>query len=394
MTIPPPDKHNGGVSQDPDIWWAALRDCLSALSRQCDTRQITRLSIDGTSATVLICDAVGQPLTPALMYNDGRAKEQASRIEALAPAESGAQGASSSLAKVLWLLEQHDIPAGALVQHQADWLSAKLTETFGRSDHNNALKLGFDINKLDWPGWITELGLGRKMLPRVLAPGAELGLISEAVAKTLGLNPGTTVCAGTTDSVAAFMASGANQIGDAVTSLGSTLVLKLLSDKPVFSAAHGVYSHRLGNRWLVGGASNTGGAVLKKFFSDEQLRSMTARLNPEQPTGLDYYPLVEPGERFPLNDPELPPRIDPVPDDPIEFFQALLEGISTIEQRGYQLLEQLGGPALKQVFTAGGGSQNAAWTRMRKILLGVPVSQARSVDAAFGSALLAKSGIK
>lgn len=42
---------------------------------------------------------------------------------------------------------------------------------------------------------------------------------------------------------------------------------------------------RAGDAWLVGGASNTGGAVLRAFFSDDQLRSLTECINMQQPTG-------------------------------------------------------------------------------------------------------------
>jgi sugar (pentulose or hexulose) kinase len=54
------------------------------------------------------------------------------------------------------------------------------------------------------------------------------------------------VCAGTTDSIAAFVAAGVSQPGEAVTSLGSTLAVKLLSQQRVDDAAYGVYSHKLG----------------------------------------------------------------------------------------------------------------------------------------------------
>ena len=53
-------------------------------------------------------------------------------------------------------------------------------------------------------------------------------------------------CVGTTDSIAAFLASGAAGVGEAVTSLGSTLAIKLLSAQPVDDSRYGVYSHRLG----------------------------------------------------------------------------------------------------------------------------------------------------
>ena len=54
------------------------------------------------------------------------------------------------------------------------------------------------------------------------------------------------------DSVAAFLAAGVREPGDAVSSLGSTLAVKLLSECRVDDGATGIYSHRLGNRWLVG----------------------------------------------------------------------------------------------------------------------------------------------
>ena len=86
----------------------------------------------------------------------------------------------------------------------------------------------------------------------------------------------------------------------AVTSLGSTLAIKLLSERRVpDDARYGLYSHRLGAGWLVGGASNTGGAVLRRHFTDDQLAALSKRMDPGTPTGLDYYPLNTPGERFP-----------------------------------------------------------------------------------------------
>jgi sugar (pentulose or hexulose) kinase len=376
--------------QDPAHWWLALEDCMTALRAQCDLDQIKRMAVDGTSATVLLSDINGSPATPALMYNDTRARAQAERIATVAPANSPAQGASSSLAKALWL-QQHTSQKDALfIQHQADWISTRLTGRVGVSDYNNALKLGFDIEQLNWPEWIRRLADGILLLPDVVAPGDPLGPVMESVARSLGLGTDTLVVAGTTDSIAGFLASGAGEIGDGVTSLGSTLVLKLLSDRPVFSARHGVYSHRLGSAWLVGGASNSGGAVLKQFFTDDQITRLTQTLNPEQPTGLHYYPLASEGERFPVADPDLKPRISPIPDDPAVLFQALLEGITAIEQRGYTLLSELGAPPVRRVFTTGGGSVNKGWTRMRQQTLGVPITPAVSMDAAYGAALLAR----
>lgn len=54
------------------------------------------------------------------------------------------------------------------------------------------------------------------------------------------------------DSIAAFLAAGVMQPGEAVTSLGSTMAIKMVSTSRVDDAAFGIYSHRLGDLWLVG----------------------------------------------------------------------------------------------------------------------------------------------
>lgn len=90
--------------------------------------------------------------------------------------------------------------------------------------------------------------------------------------------------------------------------MGSTLAIKLLSTTRIEDARYGVYSHRLDDKWLVGGASNTGGAVLMEIFTDEQLEKLSEHINPMEASPLDYYPLKSVGERFPVADPKMEPR--------------------------------------------------------------------------------------
>lgn len=90
--------------------------------------------------------------------------------------------------------------------------------------------------------------------------------------------------------------------------MGSTLAIKLLSTTRIEDARFGVYSHRLDDKWLVGGASNTGGAVLRQIFTDEQLEKLSEQINPMEASPLDYYPLQTVGERFPVADPNMAPR--------------------------------------------------------------------------------------
>ncbi|EIC20072.1 FGGY-family carbohydrate kinase [Thiorhodovibrio frisius] len=379
----------GWAEQRPQDWWLGVRQVLSTLASQCGGLRLRALCLDATSATVLLCDAQGQPLGPALMYDDSRAREQAAEIERIAPMDSPARGASSSLAKLLWLRAHHQPVADVLALHQADWLSGCLTGRFGFSDWNNNLKMGFDPQAECWPGWIEQFGLAPLRLPEVVAPGTDLGPITAEAAAATGLPADLRILAGTTDSTAAVLATGALEPGDAVTSLGSTLVVKMIAEQAVTAPEYGIYSHRLGSGWLLGGASNSGGGVLAQFFSPQELKSLSARIDPTRDSGLGYYPLPGVGERFPTNDPNLAPRMQPRPASDVQFLRGLLEGIARIEQAGYERLQQLGAPAPRRVLTIGGGARNTAWTCLRERLLGVPVEPAEQQQAAYGVARLA-----
>lgn len=370
--MPLPQVTDAAVTQDPEVWW----DAVTAVLDEIGPGRIGALAVDGTSGTLVLTDADARPLAPARLYNDASSPAEVARIAAIAPAESGAHGASSPLA---WLLRMQDrFPEAAHALHQADWIAARLTGRVGVSDDNNALKTGWDPVARRWPAWLDRLGVRRVLLPEVSAPGTPIGRWRDA-----------TVVAGTTDGCAAFLATGATEPGDGVTSLGTTLTLKLLSDVPVFDPASGVYSHRLGERWLAGGASNTGGAALLRFFSAEEMRALEPRLDPDRPTGLDLHPLPRRGERFPVNDPAMESRHEPRDPDDARFFQALLEGIAAVEARGYARLAELGAPRLRSLRTVGGGAANRAWTAIRARTLGVPVLEPESGEAAFGAALLA-----
>ncbi len=374
--------------QDPDLWWRTLVEVLTEIHGACREDQVAAIAVDGTSSTLLLADQQGNPLTPALMYNDSRSREQLPLLRAHAPPGSPVLSASSSLAKLLHL-QQGVSDDRCIALHQADWIAGRLCGEFRHSDENNALKMGYDPIRREWPAWLRKLQIQPGLLPKVVPCARPIGGLCREAAAATGLPEGAPIVAGTTDGNAAFLATGAAQTGEAVTSLGSTLVVKLLCDKPLFADEFGIYSHRLGERWLVSGASNSGGAVLAHYFGREQMAELTRGLQPLQDTGLDYYPLLAPGERFPVNDADYPPRLQPRPKDDRLFFQGMLEGIADIEAKGYRLLQQLGAARLKCVYSIGGGATNAPWRQIRERRLRVPVILARQQEAAYGTALLA-----
>ena len=391
QSIPSPIVCNTTITQDPELWWQALLALFADIKQHFTISSISDICINGTSATVVYCLTDGTVISPALMYNDLSSVNYLDKIKTFAPPHHVTLSASSALSKMMLLLEQNCIP-DSLMLNQADWLSNRLSNEFGHSDYNNALKMGYDVEQLSWPHWMKEL-LPLNILPKVRSPGTSIGHLTKDIAQQFSFNTNVNIHLGTTDSIAAFIATGVKKPKTAVTSLGSTLVLKVLSEKPLESSEYGIYSHKLGQYWLAGGASNSGGCVLSQYFSTEKLKELSKEINFASQTTLDYYPLPSVGERFPINDPLKKPQLTPRPNDDAQYLKGLFEGIARIERLGYQRLTDLGASFPQTIMTCGGGSVNTVWKNIRQRIIGAHVETAVRSQACYGSALLAKNEI-
>lgn len=380
----------GPNPRDPRTWWQAVQAALAGLLSSIDRATVRAIAVDGTSGTLLPVDTDGRPLAEPLMYNDKVDDVDIVAIVAReAPEASAAHGPTSGLAKALRFQR---LPGMAGVLHQADWIAGNLSGRFDVSDENNALKTGYDVEARRWPHWIAATGMRMNLLPDVVEPGEVTGTLTTAAATLFGLPRDVVVVAGTTDGCASFLATGATAAGDGVTALGSSLTIKILSDRPISAPRFGIYSHRLGDTWLAGGASNSGGKVLARHFPLARIIELSAMIDPATETGLDYYPLGTAGERFPIADPGLPPRLTPRPADDADYLKAMFEGMAAIEALGYGRLAELGAPALTSIRSVGGGAANPAWSAIRQRKLGVAFLPALSDEAAAGTARLALKG--
>ncbi|XP_051146451.1 D-ribulose kinase [Andrographis paniculata] len=352
---------------------------------------VASISIDGTSATTIIIDSkTGEPLCKPFLYNQS-CSEALPIVKAIAPANHTVCSGSSTLCKLVSWWNSGTPKTSAALLHQADWLLLLLHGKLGVTDYNNALKVGYDPQLESYPQWLLSQPYS-SVLPLVQVPGTKIGTMIESIQTRFGFAKDCIICTGTTDSIAAFLAARATEPGKAVTSLGSTLAIKLLSTTRVDDARFGVYSHRLDDKWLVGGASNTGGAVLRQIFTDDQLEKLSQQINPAEASPLDYYPLQDIGERFPVADPKMEPRLHPRPESDVDYLHGILESIARIEAQGYKLLTELGATPVEEVFTAGGGSKNDKWIKIRERVMGLPVRKALQTEAAYGAALLALKG--
>lgn len=407
---------------------------------------------------------VGAPLAPVRLYCDASSAAAVEATTALAPPGHQAAAPTSALSKLMdwWVSGVIEEKSGSkergesipVVVSAADWLTARLgcvgpkssssstssssshasnpwskskSSTDGQflrsrlfvTDDNNQLKAGWDPGAREYEPWLRGHPAAAHLAPRVLRPGDDTGcrVAGAAVVENSGGNTttylpaGCLLAGGTTDSIAATLAAGVRSTpGDAVTSLGSSLAIKLVSGQRIDDGRRGIYSHLIPGDgeeqsvWLVGGSSNAGCAVFRSEFGpdDSVLERLTAEIETEgespsssSPTsGLNYYPLPRKGERFPVCDPEKEPILGPRPGSDALHLKAILEGITAIEAAGFAALEELGAPKPVRVLTAGGGAKNAVWTRMRaRALSPAVVTAAEEGEAAYGAALLARRAV-
>ncbi|WHX22346.1 FGGY family carbohydrate kinase [Streptomyces malaysiensis subsp. malaysiensis] len=394
----PLTSHRDGVrhEQDPERWWSAAGDaCREALSG-IDDRRVRDMAVDATSGTVLLADPSGTPLTPALMYDDGRAADHADRVNTVGAAVWEKLGyrtmqPSWALPKFLWLLQHTDVPPGARLLHQADLITWRLTGRQTASDASHALKTGYDLLADRWPAEeLAALGVPDGLLPEVVHPGTVIGAVCARAAAVTGIPVGTPVVAGMTDGCAAQIGAGALSPGAWNSVLGTTLVLKGAALRPVRDPAGVVYCHRgPGGSWLPGGASSSGAGVLTRRFPGADLDALTERAAATGSTAV-VYPLVgERGERFPFRAPDARPFVLGEPTGAAEEFHACLLGVACVERLCLDHLDHIGAPVDGPLSLTGGGARNRYWSQLRADLLGRSVTLPAQGGSAVGMAVLA-----
>ncbi|WNI19752.1 xylulokinase [Actinacidiphila sp. ITFR-21] len=213
-----------GRESDPEEWWRALLDALGQLGGYAE--RAAAVSVGGQQHGLVVLDAAGRALRPALLWNDVRSAPQAAALVERYGADWWARrfgsvpGASFTVAKWQWL-RAHDPRAAARaagVRLPHDFLTERLSGA-AVTDRGDASGTGW------WSGrtgaydeaLLDEVGLDPELLPSVLGPGGQAGTVRER----LPLRAGALVAAGTGDNAAAALGLGLTP-GRAVLSLGTS----------------------------------------------------------------------------------------------------------------------------------------------------------------------------
>jgi xylulokinase len=230
----------GARETDPDVWWEALRTALDQTGR---AREVGALSVAAQQHGLVVTDARGRPLRPAILWNDTRsAGASAALIRDLGGPEPWAEAVGSvpvpSLTVTSWAwlktAEPHLVDQVARVRLPHDHLTERLTGR-GVSDRGDASGTGwwspaageYAQEVLDLPA----VRLDRALLPQVLGPADVAGEVTSQAAAELGLRPGTLVGPGTGDNMGAALGLGAH-VGLPVVSLGTSGTIFTVSERP------------------------------------------------------------------------------------------------------------------------------------------------------------------
>lgn len=386
--------------QNPVLWWDCVLECLTKVVSELKSKGLRNCvqacSVTSTSGTMIPLDKHNRPLGPAYMYSDRRSAEEAKMCREAAERE-GISGytafhPSSGLPKLVWFLRNNPEKAFRVSTwaHAADYILGRLSGTWGITDPTNALKTGYDLHADRWPSYLHEgLGLPQHWFPKVVPSGTIIGKLDSAVAEAAGLPAGVDIVFGMTDGCASQLAAGSIRPGEWNTTIGTTLVVKGVTRRPITDPDGSFYNHRHPEGfWMPGGASNTGADWVTAEYAGADLNAMNEEAARLLPTSWLAYPLLREGERFPFVCEEAR-GFEPGGLTPVELFAAKMEGVAYVEKLAYDQIEKLSKEKAEQIHTAGGASQSLTWLQIRAHVLQRPIIKMKHTEGAVGAAILA-----
>jgi xylulokinase len=414
--------HPSWAEQDPRLWTAALHTTIAQLMRKVPEgpSAVKGLSFGSQLDGMVICDAKGDPLRPAMIWMDRRAEPQAAAVAGrLSRADfyhhTGANLDSSHAAfKALWVRDQEPavfadatslMPPGSYVLREAAGVLAV--------DYSNASSLALlDPRTRTWSAPVLDaVGIDPAMLPE-LAPGTRpVGPVTRAFAEHTGLSPETVVVVGAGDEMAATLGAGVFAPGEVCDVAGTAEPVCAASAGPREDPAMLVecHPHADPDVWLLENPGFVSGGNLRWWrdqFSplerDAEARGQGDAYELITAPAADVPPGAEGLVYLPCMQGAMAPEWNgaargvfyglTLAHTKAHMTRALLEG-SAYALR--DILEGMrnAGLEVRRLTIVGGGAKGALWRQIKADVTGLPVRVPTSVETtATGAAILAAVG--
>jgi len=398
----------GHFEQDAEHWWSALLAALKQVADTVGASRVKAISIAHQRETFTLIDRKGEPLIPAILWLDERARRQVARLsaelgrEAIRDWSGKPPDPTPALYALAWLAEHRPkalAEAAALVDVHAFFvhrLTGRLVTSTASADPLGLL----DIAEGSWhPRLVEAAGLLPEQLPELTAPGAICGGLSESIASATGLKAGTPIVAGAGDGQAMGLGMGVHGAGKSYLSLGSGVVSGSYSSAVTTSDAFRTLVSPTGIGfmletvlrsgmqlvdWVVRTTGSASAAALEKAAVDVAAGSDGLLVMPYWAGVMSpYWDGAARGAIVGLS----------LDHEPKHLFRAVLEGIAFEQTIATDAMEEQTGKAGVMI-AAGGGTNSALLMQimasvLERPLFVSPVNEA----AALGAAMLAASAV-
>jgi xylulokinase len=395
--------------QDPAHWWRATVDSIAAIARDHpeDMAALRGIGLSGQMHGVVLLDAFGKVLRPAILWNDTRAGAECAELERRVPDLRDITGNLAmpgfSAPKLLWVAahEPEVFDRTATVLLPKDYLRYLLTGEYISDMSDASGTLWLDVARRDWSdAMLAACGLARSHVPRLVEGSQPGGILRADLAAQWNIAGEVVVAGGAGDNAASAVGMGVVTPGASFISLGTSGVLFAASDAYHPNPAQGLHTfcHALPGQWHQMGVMLSAASCLRWAAQVTGAPGEAALLDEIEgagPAARTAAPLFLPylsGERTPHNDPDAGGAWVGLRHDTSRALlgYAVLEGVAFGLLDCYGALRQAGG-RIETAALVGGGSQSMYWARLLASALDVPLTlhSGAHVGAALGAARLA-----
>jgi xylulokinase len=394
----------GWAEADPSAWLAGLTAVVGGLAEAIRSAPPRAVGLAGQMHGVVLCDGVGTPLRPAVLWPDRRADPELVRWRGL-PATEKARLANPVVPGMMgpmlcWLAEHEPevLEQAEVALLPKDVVRAALAgpPVTDRSDASATLL--WDVVDDDWARSVAErIGVPAALLPRVVASDQVVGRTSWLARVVAGAPSDVPVVAGAGDTPAALLAVGT--AGELQVNLGTgaqVLLPGALAKAAEDPVAH-LYADTDGGWYAMVAVQNAGLAVewARRLLGLEWSDLVAALATPGTPGALSFLPFLT-GERGRLARPGsrgawLGLEQSTTRED---LARAAVQAMAFSVRRAVELLPRTTASADGAVRLTGGGTRAPAVQQLLADALGVAVQRVdvRSASAT-GAAVLAARGV-
>lgn len=404
----------GWAEQHPHDWWratcAATKECLERTGTRAD--EIAAIGLTGQMHGMVLLDAAGEVLRPAIIWCDQRTEEQCraitARIGAARLIELTANPALTNFTLTkIWWVQQHEPEIWSRVHTillPKDYVRFKLTGARAIDVAEASGTLLFDVVNRRWSSEMMEAsGIQADQLPKALESPEISGRISKDGARAAGLGEGTPVVAGAGDQAAGAVGIGIVRPGAVSATIGTSGVVFAATSAPTLDPKGRIHTfcHAVPGRWHVMGVTQAAGYSLRWFRdqfcsgtsdSYDQLTAEAAKTGPGA-DGLLWLPYLM-GERTPHLDPDARGALVGLTAQHTRahIVRAILEGVTFSLRDTLTIFEELKLP-VQSMRVGGGGARSPLWRQIQADVYSMPVEILEAEEgAAYGAGLLAGVG--